>query len=252
MKTETLHLLEFKEFLFPISKTDVDLLLQHRIQSTQFPVDVFSFLKYALGKGVSIETHSMPEVFGDLKNHFLQSLPSEVKAKHEANWMLIAQPKEGNQPIHDDVMKSRIKLLQHVVGRYCLSCRVQYKHKPNLLLTRLEFTFDNTIPNHQHYDNPLLDQERSVELDMSKLCKLGLSLRKIPGFVIRSALDEHGNRSSKRFQVPTDHLHVEIKDAAGPEFRTVMQRSFPVASLDKEQIIEMMTFLLSLTKGKKS
>lgn len=252
MKTETLRFLDFKDYLFPISKSDVDLLLENRIQSTQFPNDVLSFLKHALGKNVTIETFSMPQVFSDLKAHFLQSLPTEVRVKHEANWILLAQPKEGNAPVHDELIKSRLKLLQHVVGRYCLSCNIQHKHKPGLLLTRLEFSFDNSIPNHQHYDNPTLDKDHSVELELSKLCKLEMSVRKLPGLVTRQSIDSQGNKSSKKFQVPIDHFHLEVKDIDGTGFKTTLQRSFPASSLDKEQIIDMMKFLLSLTKGKKS
>jgi hypothetical protein len=90
-----------------------------------------------------------------------------------------------------------------------------------------------------------------VDLDLSRLCRFSLGIKKVPSIRYIRGTDAEGNPCSKAQQSLVDHLHLEVKDSTGTGYQTAVQRSFPVSSLKTEDVMNMVKFLLTLTKNKK-
>ena len=238
-KAKAIHLVEFKGLLFPAGKSDLSLLVENKIPATQFPASTITFLKSIIDKSVTLQSMPFNPVLETLLSRFSDSLPTGAKTKREANTVYVVSPKDH---LHD--ADRSIAHLIHVLGRYCLKGTVQHRLREDNRLTRIELSFDSELPNHLYYDEPALEDNQQHYLQFSQLCRLSLSTKTIPPNVVHPNLASKKPASQNRRSQRAFHL--EIQDAQADSFETAMQRTFPLDSLKRSEVINTIKFLFSI------
>lgn len=231
-RVDTLHLVKFREFLFPLDLSDYHAMKERECTVFRMHESTVGILGRTLLKGLKIDIHPWKEVYPPLLERFKSKLtdsePGAFEIKSEANWVMTRHAPEAEI---DKFLQATIDQLVSYMGRYGIKTLVEKKPREPYLLTRITF-----IP------DPEIAPETFFVPEVSSRAPLEFKMR------FSDACQLHFIQKPE-----TKTLSVSFEDRTGDEYRESFSRAFAFSRMKIEDCyagIDFFSNLLSKIKAK--
>jgi len=233
----TVNLVRFRGEYFPRDPSSFDLLLERGLTVFRIPEKVLPTLMHSLLRGVVVEETPFSNVFQECLSSFYEGRLStlrDLRWKAERNLVFLSFPdsqlEKANQYISE---------LGFVMGRYGVKVSREnrlfqtHEGKPDRHAVRLECKPDPGINPSEFFRNAIAASEEKVRLNLTSCASLVFNSRPSMAVPGRQAIG------------------VAFEDLLNEEWVQAFSREFAVHSVNEEQVVGLINWLIQLLNQKK-
>lgn len=241
MATDTrpvLHLVHFRDNLYPVRDEDRTLLLERNVTISRIPDSILPTLESTVLKRCRVVQHPFSEVYKSMTSHFVQVRLAQIagsRHKLESNKVSLSAPYSELDQLNECIVE-----FQFVMGRYGVKAVREKERvtddsegKPLRVAVLLVCRADEDLDPSRFWKAPVLPEVQDFRLKLSNCASLVFSSR--------PSVAHPGRRT----------FGVAFEDHLAGEWVQAFRREFNIASLDEGELHAAIAFLASLVNARK-
>ena len=230
---ETLNLVAFRHFFYPLDDDDFALLRKRKVTVGKIPEMTLQVLQRTLLKGIRITEVRWVDIYDKLLDQFRSSFPDDgtYAFKNEENWILVRT--DSKEKADRNRVAERIAVLRSYSGRYGFALRSESREKGDAMLTKALFVSDpGVVPSHHFRTPDIADLGVKLNLHLSSACRV----------VLENKLSPIGVSTFK----------ASFQDRFGEDWKDGFVRAFELHRLDVDDVEAAIGFFVDILALKQS